>query len=322
MEENIFFKNEGPYFLDQIFENSKIRKNQKIFDVKPLDKASEKDLSFYDSIIYREFANKTKALACLTTEKLKKDLPQSTIPIVVNNVLYELCRATKKFYSKADIDYPDNTLELADETKFTNVKFGRNVLVGNNCTIGSGSIIGSNTVIEQNVIIAENSVLGSFIKLKNSIIGKSVIIQDGCKIGLKGFGFIPTNKINLKFPHIGKVVIGDNVEIGSNCTIDRGSIDDTVIGQNTYLDNQVHIAHNVKIGNNCMIAGQVGFAGSTIIGNNVSIGGQAGISGHLKIGNNVKIGGGSGVVKNVPDNSIVMGYPAVPLKEFLKTSKK
>jgi UDP-3-O-[3-hydroxymyristoyl] glucosamine N-acyltransferase len=195
-------------------------------------------------------------------------------------------------------------------------------LVGSNCKIGSGSIIGSNTVIEQNVIIAENSVLGSFIKLKNSIIGKSVIIQDGCKIGLKGFGFIPTNKINLKFPHIGKVVIGDNVEIGSNCTIDRGSIDDTVIGQNTYLDNQVHIAHNVKIGNNCMIAGQVGFAGSTIIGNNVSIGGQAGISGHLKIGNNVKIGGGSGVVQNVPDNSIVMGYPAVPLKEFLKTSKK
>ncbi len=100
------------------------------------------------------------------------------------------------------------------------------------------------------------------------------------------------------------------------------SIDDTVIGQNTYLDNQVHIAHNVKIGKNCMIAGQVGFAGSTVIGNDVSIGGQAGISGHLKIGNNVKIGGGSGVVKNVPDNSIVMGYPAVPLKEFLKTSKK
>jgi len=100
MEENIFFKNEGPYFLDQIFENSKIIKNLKIFDIKPLDKASEKDLSFYDSIIYRDFAIKTKALACLTTEKLKKDLPQSTIPIVVNNVLYELCRATKNFIQR------------------------------------------------------------------------------------------------------------------------------------------------------------------------------------------------------------------------------
>ena len=92
-----------------------------------------------------------------------------------------------------------------------------------------------------------------------------------------------------------------------------------MIGKNTYLDNQVHLAHNVKIGNNCMIAGQVGFAGSSVIGNNVSIGGQAGISGHLKIGNNVKIGG-SGVVKD-EDNQIVMGYPAVPLKEFIKIQK-
>ena len=123
---------------------------------------------------------------------------------------------------------------------------------------------------------------------------------------------------NIKFPHIGRVIIEDEVEIASGCTVDRGSVDDTVIGKNTYLDNQVHIAHNVKIGSNCMIAGQVGFAGSSTIGNGVSIGGQAGISGHLKIGNNVKIGGGSGVVKNIGDNQIVMGYPAVSIKEFLK----
>ena len=100
--------------------------------------------------------------------------------------------------------------------------------------------------------------------------------------------------------------------------IDRGSIGDTYIGENTFLDNQVHMAHNVKLGKNCMIAGQVGFAGSTTIGNNVSIGGQAGVSGHLNIGNNVRIGGGSGVVKDIPNHTTVMGYPAVPLKDFLK----
>ena len=114
------------------------------------------------------------------------------------------------------------------------------------------------------------------------------MIQDDCKIGLKGFGFIPIKNKNLKFPHVGTVILKDDVEIASGCTIDRGSIDNTYIGKNTYIDNQVHIAHNVKIGDNCMIAGQVGFAGSSTIGNNVSIGGQAGISGHLKIGNNVK----------------------------------
>ena len=148
-----------------------------------------------------------------------------------------------------------------------------------------------------------------------------MVIQDGCKIGSKGFGFIPINGNNFKFPHIGKVLIKDNVEIANSCTIDRGSIEDTIIGKNTYIDNQVHIAHNVKIGENCMIAGQVGFAGSSSIGNNVSIGGQAGVSGHLKIGNNVKIGGGSGVVNDVQNNQIVMGYPAVPLKDFLKKKK-
>ena len=148
------------------------------------------------------------------------------------------------------------------------------------------------------------------------------MIQDDCKIGLKGFGFIPMKDKNIKFPHIGCVLINDNVEIASGCTIDRGSVDNTEIGKNTYLDNQVHIAHNVKIGSNCMIAGQVGFAGSSTIGNNVSIGGQAGISGHLNIGNNVKIGGGSGVVKDIEDNQIVMGYPAVSFKEFIKNWKK
>ena len=114
------------------------------------------------------------------------------------------------------------------------------------------------------------------------------------------------------------VVIGNNVEIGCNNTIDRGSLSNTVIGQNTFIDNQVHIAHNVKIGKNCIITGQVGFAGSSIIGNNVQIGGQAGISGHLKIGNNVQIGGGSGVVKNIPDNTKVMGYPARDIRKFLR----
>ena len=148
------------------------------------------------------------------------------------------------------------------------------------------------------------------------------MIQDNSKLGQKGFGFIPINGKNIKFPHIGKVIIEDEVEIATGCTIDRGSIDDTIIGKNTYLDNQVHVAHNVKIGSNCMIAGQVGFAGSSKIGNNVSIGGQAGVSGHLKIGNNIKIGGGSGVVRDIEDNKTVMGYPAVPLKDFLKKNKK
>ena len=322
MSKNIFFKQEGPFLITELFENLKLISQVKIFDIKTLSSATDKDISFYDSVNYSSFAQNTNAYACITTDKLKKDLPSKCYIIVVKNVLLELCKIVKKFYPTADIDYPDISLSPPNNNNYKKIKFGSNVLVGANCKIGDNTYVGPNSIIEQNVIIGKNCIIGSNVKIKNTIIGDNVVIQDGSKIGLKGFGFIPFKDKNIKFPHIGKVIIKDNVEIASNCTIDRGSIDDTIIETNTYLDNQVHVAHNVKIGKNCMVAGQVGFAGSTVIGNNVSIGGQAGISGHLKIGNNVKIGGGSGVVKDVPDNSIIMGYPALTLKEFLKNSKK
>ena len=262
-----------------------------------------------------------KASYCLTTKKLEKYLPSSTIKIIVKNVLFDLAKILKKVYPEADIDYPDFSLRTP-KNKYKYVKFGNNVLIGKNVKIGKNSTIGANSIIEHDVVLGENCTIGSQVVLKNSILGKNIVIQDGCKIGLKGFGFIPLKDNNFKFPHIGRVIIHDNVEIASGCTIDRGSVDDTEIGKNTYLDNQVHLAHNVKIGSNCMIAGQVGFAGSSTVGNNVSIGGQAGISGHLNIGNNVKIGGGSGVIKDIEDNQIVMGYPAISFKDFIKNWRK
>ncbi len=318
----IFFKKKNKIDLSKFFPNHKLKKNSFIKDIKPLDKSKKLDLTFFDSIKYKSKAVSTNASFCITNSKLAGYLPKNVTSIVVNSVLFELAKLIKELYPDADIDYPDLTLKKPSRSKFKSVKFGNNVLVGKNVKIGKNSIVGSNTIIEHDVILGNNCVIGSHNVLKNSILGNNVIIQDGCKIGLKGFGFIPLRDKNFKFSHIGRVIINDYVEIAAGCTIDRGSVDDTEIGKNTYLDNQVHIAHNVKIGSNCMIAGQVGFAGSSTIGNNVSIGGQAGISGHLKIGNNVKIGGGSGVVKDIEDNQIVMGYPAVPFKEFIKNWKK
>ncbi len=321
MSKNIFFERSKPFLLSQVFKTSQFSKDLKIHDIKSLNQATDQDITFFESIIYKDQVKLTKACCCLTTEKLKNYLPKNCIPIIVKNVLFDLANITRKFYPKADLDYLDESLTKPDISKFNNVKFGNNVLVGKNCQIGESTIVGNNTIIEHDVSIGKNCMIGSQVVIRNSLVGNDVVIQDGCKIGLKGFGFIPIKDKNIRMPHIGKVILKDNVELGSNCTIDRGSIDDTVIGKNTFLDNQVHMAHNVKIGDNCMIAGQVGFAGSSSVGNNVSIGGQAGISGHLVIGNNVKIGGGSGVVKNIEDGSVVMGYPAVPLKKFIKDSK-
>ncbi len=316
-----FFKKKNILSIDKIFPKVKFKKMGTFNDIKTLNNSKKSDITFFDSIKYKSFAQSTKASYCITTQKLQNFLPKTTEKIIVKNVLYELAKALKILYPNADIDYPDLSLKFPLKNKFRSVKFSNNVLIGKNVKIGKNSIIGANTIIEHDVVIGDNCVLGSQVILKNSILGNNVVIQDNCSIGVKGFGFIPLKEKNLKFPHIGRVLINDNVEIGSGCTIDRGSVDDTEIGKNTYLDNQVHIAHNVKIGSNCMIAGQVGFAGSSVIGNNVSIGGQAGVSGHLIIGNNVKIGGGSGVIKDVEDNQTVMGYPAVPLKDFIKNSK-
>ena len=320
MTRNIFFESKGPFSIELLFKN--IKKKKKIFDIKNIEEATENDLTFLDNFDYIKAAKLTKAPYCLTTEKLKIYLSKNCEPIIVKNVLFDLCKITRKFYPNADVDIPDPSLKTPKSINYLKVKFGNNVLVGKNAKIGKNTIIGSNTIIEANVTIGDNCMIGSQVIIRNALIGNNVVIQDGCKIGLKGFGFIPLKEKNLRFPHIGKVIVKDDAEIGSNCTIDRGSINDTIIGKNTFLDNQVHMAHNVKIGDNCMIAGQVGFAGSSSIGNNVSIGGQAGISGHLKIGNNVKIGGGSGVVKDINDGAVVMGYPATPIKNFVRNLKK
>ena len=321
MSENVFFQKKI-FNIDKLFLNNIFKKKGKINSIKTLKKAEKNDLTFYDSRLYIKDAATTKASFCITTSNLAKDLPINVEKIIVKNVLYELAIVLKKIYPFADIDYPDLSLKKANNKLFKSVKFGNNVLIGKKVKLGLGTVVGSNSIIEHNVTIGKNCIIGSNVVLKNSLLGDRVVIQDGCKIGQKGFGFIPNSNKNFKIPHIGKVCIHDDVEIASGCTIDRGSVDDTIIGKNTYLDNQVHVAHNVKIGSNCMIAGQVGFAGSSNIGNNVSIGGQAGISGHLRIGSNVKIGGGSGVVKDIEDNQIVMGYPAIPLKEFIKKNKK
>tara|TARA_B100001093_G_scaffold516510_1_gene595452 strand:+ start:478 stop:1452 length:975 start_codon:yes stop_codon:yes gene_type:complete len=307
--------------INVLFPKEKFDSNVSNFNIKPLNEAGFGDLTFFDSVKYKNLASKTKASYCLTKLRNKKFLPTKTKCIIVDNVLFELAKLLKKIYPNADIDYPDLSLKKPIKNKFNKVKFGNNVLLGKNVKVGKNSIIGTNSIIEQNVSIGDNCIIGSNVIIKNTVMGKNVVIQDNCKIGLKGFGFIPLKDKNFKFPHIGSVIINDEVEIASGCTIDRGSVGDTIIGKNTYLDNQVHVAHNVKIGSNCMIAGQVGFAGSSVIGNNVSIGGQAGVSGHLNIGNGVKIGGGSGVVKNIKDNQVVMGYPAISLKDFLRNNK-
>ena len=324
---NPFFKNNGPFKISDILQqinldDLKIDNDQEIIDIKDLFTSKKNDITFFHSKKYKDIAKNTKASFCLTTEILKDELPKSCTPLVVENVLVSTSVITSKFYPSSINDNFDHTVRDITETKFIDkVKFGKNVLIGDNVTIGSNCLIGHNTIIEQNVSIGNNCSIGSNVIIRNTLIKNHVKILDNCIIGKHGFGFFPVNNANIRYPHIGIVIIEDYCEIGCSSTIDRGSMSNTVIGQNTYLDNQIHIAHNVKIGANSIIAGQVGIAGSSTLGNNVKIGGQVGISGHLTIGDNVEIAGGSGVIKSIPHNTKVMGYPAKNIREFLKENK-
>ena len=324
---NPFFKNYGPYNIDKLLTLSKINNiakynKVKILDIKDLVTATKNIITFFHSSKYESLASKTKASFCITTKNLSELLPKNCKPIIVDNVLIATAKVTKVFYSDAVTDDFDASVKVIEKTSFNKkVKFGKNVLIGKNVKIGKNSSIGHNSIIESNVVIGDDCTIGSNVILRNTIIKNNVSVLDGCIIGKKGFGFFPQKEKNFRYPHIGIVIINDHCEIGCGSTIDRGSLSNTVIGKNTYLDNQVHVAHNNKIGDNCIIAGQVGFAGSSTLGNNVMIGGQAGISGHLKIGNNVDIAGGSGVIKDIPDNSKVMGYPAKNIRDFLRESK-
>ena len=324
---NSFFNNHGPFEIADILQALNLKSdemylNEIVNDIKNLLASNTNDVTFFHSKKYKDLAITTKASFCITTEILKKFLPENCRPIIVKNVLLATSTVTEKFYPDSINDNFDNTTNFIDKTIFKDkVRFGKNVLVGDNVSIGFNCMIGHNTIIEKNVSIGDNCTIGSNSIIRNTLIGNNVKILDNCVIGKHGFGFFPDKKTNVRYPHIGIVSIDDNCEIGCGSTIDRGSMSNTIIGKNTYLDNQIHVAHNVKIGVNCIIAGQVGIAGSTILGKNIKIGGQAGISGHLKIGDNVDIAGGSGVIRDIPDNSKVMGYPAKNIRDFLKENK-
>jgi UDP-3-O-[3-hydroxymyristoyl] glucosamine N-acyltransferase len=194
--------------------------------------------------------------------------------------------------------------------------------IGPHCTVAERVKIGANVVLQSGNFIGDDSVLGDETNLFPNVtiysrtqIGRRVRIHAGTVIGSDGFGYVFDSGFHRKVPQVGNVVIGDNVEIGSNSSVDRGALGSTVIGKGTKIDNLVQVAHNVEIGEHCILCAQVGIAGSAKVGNYVVMAGQVGIAGHLKIGNQVTVGSKSGVMHNIPDGEQWLGAPAQPDKQ-------
>jgi UDP-3-O-[3-hydroxymyristoyl] glucosamine N-acyltransferase len=194
-------------------------------------------------------------------------------------------------------------------------------IVGAGARLGDGVIVGSHSIVGDGAVIGDNSALRAHVTIyPDASIGKRVIVHSGARIGSDGFGYVFQEGAHRKIPHVGRCIIGDDVEIGANTTIDRGSIDDTVVGNGTKIDNLVHIAHNVRIGEKCLIMAQVGIAGSVTIGDGAILAGQAGISGHLSIGAGARLAAQAGVFGDIPAGETWSGYPARPHRDSLRAS--
>ena len=192
------------------------------------------------------------------------------------------------------------------------------VVVGPGARIGRGTRIGPNTVIGPGVAIGRDCDIGANVSIGFALIGDRVRIHSGVVIGEPGFGAAPSSDGPIDIPQLGRVIIQDAVSIGSNTCIDRGAYGDTVVGEGTKIDNLVHIAHNVTIGRFCLIAGQVGFSGSVKVEDGVMFGGQAGVADHLTLGRGARIAAAASVLADVPSGETVSGFPARPLRQFLR----
>ena len=299
------------------FQNSKYNLNTILNAFVRPDIAANGDLTFFSN---RKYEFKTSANYIITNKNLYKKFSNKKITLISNNLDSDIAKISNLYYRAKT---KEEILKLPKPTIGNNSYISKNtviengVIIGNNLTLEDFSTIGHNCIIGNNVNIGKN------VNLSNVLIGDNVCIGDGTKIGQNGFGFVYNDAYYpIKIFHIGRVIIQNGVSIGANCTLDKGSFNDTIIGENTYIDNLVHIGHNVVIGNNCIIAGQCGFAGSATLGNFVQVGGQTGIGGHIKISDNVKIAAKSGVIRDVSEGETVMGYPAISINKYLKNYKK
>jgi UDP-3-O-[3-hydroxymyristoyl] glucosamine N-acyltransferase len=287
-----------------------------ITGVGDIETASKGQISFIKDKTYLERAKKSGASAFIVPtgiENLSVPVIEAANPYLAFTKVLGLIAAEKRSFYKG----VHKTAILGN-----NFRSGKNVSIGPYSVIGDDVSLGDNAVICSNCYIGDRTVIGKGTRVypnvsirEDSEIGNNVIINCGTVIGSDGYGYLPQGEEYVKIPQVGKVVIEDDVEIGANVTIDRATINKTVIGRGTKIDNQVHVAHNVIIGPNSMLLAHVTIAGSTKIGKHVILSGQSGTIDNLKIGDNVIAAARTAILTDIPDNSVVWGIPAKPINE-------
>jgi UDP-3-O-[3-hydroxymyristoyl] glucosamine N-acyltransferase len=294
-----------------------------IDSVAPLGRAAKNQLSFLGDGRYAPALAESLAGVVLVTPELA-DTP-GAIPsrIVVAKPQEAMLQLLPRLYPVAETTPSiDPTARIGRGAEIgKDVTLEAYAVIGDHATIADGAWIGSGCTIGSGATVGAKSRLFPGVTVyPGSELGERVVLHSGVRIGSDGFGYVFANGAHQKIPHVGRCIIESDVEIGANTTIDRGSIDDTVIGAGTKIDNLVQIGHNVKVGKLCLIMAQVGIAGSTTIGDGCVLAGQAGLGGHISIGAGARIAGQSGVFGNVPAGESWSGYPARPHRESLRAT--
>ena len=318
-----FYSVAGPYTLEALAEISGARvggeadRDATFTDVAPLEAADPADVSFLDNRRYADDFAKSKAGACLVHPDLASGAPPSMAALLTEEPYHAYARVALAFYPAASMAAFVAPSAVIDETAIfgADCRIEPGAVVGGRAEIGRRCHIGANAVLGNGVVLGDDCEIGANASLTYCILGRGVIVHAGVRVGQDGFGFALGPQGHVKVPQLGRVIIEDDVEIGANTTIDRGTGPDTVIGAGCKIDNLVQIAHNVQLGRGCVVVSQVGISGSTKVGEFAMVGGQVGLTGHLRIGAGARIGAQSGVMRDVEAGATVAGSPAVPAVE-------